>query len=99
MSEESTRNEQKDQLRKKSRRVQIYKAVFGTPDGKWVLKDLLRLYKSYGTTMVENDPNGRIHAFQEGQRSVPVGITNILTIDFDELCELYESLPDNTQYE
>jgi len=87
----------KQSLRKKSRRVQNYKMVFGTPEGKWVLRDLMRKYHFCDTTTVLGDPVGS--AFLDGKRTVVMELMNILETDLDKLIELYESLPKEDAYE
>jgi hypothetical protein len=94
MSEE---NPTKAATRKRSRRTQIYQNVFGTDDGKWVLKDLMRKYRFNEQTTVVGDPHAS--AFLDGKRTVVMELMNILQTDLDKLIELYESLPEDEKYE
>jgi hypothetical protein len=94
MSEESTT---KQAYRRKSRRVQRYHAVFGTDDGKWVLKDLMRRYRFFGQVTVAGEP--RSTEFLDGQRTVVMDIIKTLETDLKKLIQLYESLPEDKHYE
>jgi hypothetical protein len=94
MSDETPR---KSVLRRKSRRTQYYKAVFSTPEGKWVLKDLMRKYRYNEQTTVVGDPHAS--AFLDGKRTVVMELINILATDLNKLIQLYESLPEDEKYE
>lgn len=69
-----------------------YKTTFGTEHGKRVLKDLMNCFHVVnGTTLARPHPNGPsmidpyLSIYNEGQRSVVVGIMKMLsedTIDF-----------------
>jgi len=63
---------------------QLYHRVFGTEDGKAVLKDLLkRCYVNY--TTVDNDPYKTY--FNEGRRSIYAYINNLLNRELKEILE------------
>jgi predicted nucleotide-binding protein (sugar kinase/HSP70/actin superfamily) len=64
--------------------VQLYKRVFGNPDGEAVLKDLeKRCFVNYTTY---NDSHGQM-SFNEGRRSIFVHIQNLLKKDMKEILE------------
>lgn len=86
----------KDNLRRKSRRVQTYQKVFDGPDGRWVLKDLMRRFHFFEPTTVAGDPYGS--RFLDGQRSVVMDIQKTVATDLGKLIELYESLPEDESY-
>lgn len=62
------------------RRNARYRAVFNTPDGQWVLRDLLR---SAGVGKIaENNPN---LTFNDGKRFLALHIATILNISDAEM--------------
>lgn len=64
--------------------IQLYKRVFGNPDGEAVLKDLEKRCFVNHTTFNEN--HGQM-SFAEGRRSIYVHIQNLLTKDLKEVLE------------
>jgi len=69
--------------------VIAYKALFGSPDGKRVLNDLIRTCGMLNATYA-GDPNEVI--FREGQRAIVVRILNILKIDPSRLQKNIEDM-------
>ena len=59
-----------------------FQELFATDNGKVVLKELSRMCKENKPTYVDQNPNGT--AYYEGQRSIILGIRNILSKTFNQ---------------
>ena len=60
----------------------LFQGVFGSPDGKLVLRKLSKMGKENEPTYVDQNPNGT--AYHEGQRSIIIGIRKMLNKTFEE---------------
>lgn len=69
-------------------RIILYKAAFGTEEGKKVLYDLMINHHMINPVMVKGDPYDT--AFKEGERNVILRIISILKIDPVELLKKIE---------
>ena len=58
---------------------ELYRTIFGSPDGRQVLDDLLARTSIYGVTFVAD--NTHETAFKEGQRSVGLFLRSTTTVD------------------
>ena len=59
-----------------------FQELFATDNGKVVLKELSRMCKENKPTYVDQNPNGT--AYSEGQRSIILGIRNMLSKTFNQ---------------
>ena len=66
--------------------IQLYKRVFGNPDGEAVLKDLEKRCFDKRTTYPGEDKIGE-WGMNEGRRSIYKYITNLLEKDLTEILE------------
>lgn len=62
-----------------------YHMVFGSPDGKVVVADLVAFCFGRKSTF---DPNDRIHAFNEGRRDVLARIMEFTNLTLEEIYAL-----------
>lgn len=62
-----------------------YHMVFGSPDGKIVLGDLVAYCFGRKSSF---DPDARVHAFNEGRRDVLMRIQEFTTLTLDEIYAL-----------
>lgn len=62
-----------------------YHVVFGSPDGKIVLGDLVAYCFGRRSTF---DPDARVHAFNDGRRDVLMRISELTTLTLDEIYAL-----------
>lgn len=69
-------------------RAERYQAVFGTPDGIWVLHDLMAEHHILGTTLSKD---GSVDISKEGERTVVLRILAQLQIDVAQLRERIEA--------
>lgn len=77
-----------DGLRARINRHENYQACFDAPAGQEVLRDLCRRYKVGETTFVPGDSHAT--SYQEGQRSVVVGILRAIGKDTTQLIKQIE---------
>lgn len=91
-NEDREKKEQAEKVYKKaSRRAQIYRTVFATDEGKFVLHDLMKNYRFFRQVTVAQDHGST--EFLDGQRSVVLGIYETITKKIEEQIELLQSLP------
>jgi hypothetical protein len=76
--QEQERNDQ--EFAKYRAKVDAYKRLFSTEDGKVVLADLKQTYHMNGTTLTPGDSYGT--HYHEGQRTVVLGIQNKIDMEF-----------------
>lgn len=67
-----------------------YKTIFNTPQGKEVLKDLLKFCHFDSPTFMPNDPY--TSAFNEGKRRVALRILGIMNMDEEAMNKVLEEL-------
>ena len=67
---------------KTKRQSVLFQGVFGSPDGKLVLKKLSEMCYENESTYVDHNSHGT--AFHEGQRSIIIGIRKMLNKTFEE---------------
>ncbi len=78
--QQKERNEQ--EFAKYRAKVEAYKRLFATDDGKVVLADLKYMYHMNGTTITPGDAYGT--HYHEGQRTVVLGIQNKIDMVFNQ---------------
>lgn len=76
-----------DKLRKKKEMLEAYRKVFLSPEGKIVLKDLMKSTYFYNTTQ---DADPTIMAFQEGQRALVLRLLNTLKMSHEHIERMIE---------
>lgn len=82
---------------RRTKRAQVYQALFETADGQWVLKDLMRKYNPLDHRPVEND---RISTdFINGQRAVVGEILKTINTDVADQIAQLQKLPQPDPYE
>lgn len=69
-------------------RAERYQSVFSSPDGLWVLHDLMAEHHILGTTL---NKDGSVDISKEGERNVVLRILAQLRINVPELRERIES--------
>lgn len=74
--------EQKIRQEKQKEQTKLFLGLFQKPDGKEVLKKLSKMCNENEPTYVDQNPNGS--AYKEGQRSIILGIRNIMNKTFKE---------------
>lgn len=62
-----------------------YQVVFGTPDGRLVLGDLIAYCHGRKS---EFDPDDRVHAFNSGKRAVLMRIAEFVNLSLEEIYAL-----------
>ncbi len=73
--------------RKQAGLVVDYQRVFGTPEGKRVLMDLMRTHHIMGSTF---DENPRVTVLNEGERNVVLRILHKLKTNAQEVYKLID---------
>lgn len=75
-----------EQLEEDAKRLRLYKSVFSTDDGKWVLLDLMR---EGGLLSSHDADNSLTLAHLEGKRSMAVRIASSLGLSFEQTIQFY----------
>jgi hypothetical protein len=70
-------------------RLQDYRAVFGSPEGKRVLADLAARHWMFGGTL---HAESLVMAHREGERNVVLGIIDYMEMKPDDLPAIRESM-------
>lgn len=81
---------EKVQATKRFNKIVAYKRLFSTPDGKIVLKDLMREHFILGTTFVAGKPDVSDH--NDGERDVVIRILKFVGVNLDELQKYIEEI-------
>ncbi|MEG8099537.1 Bbp19 family protein [Candidatus Liberibacter brunswickensis] len=77
------------QLQTDERRLRLYKQVFSTEAGKWVLNDLM----STGGLLASFETDSSLHlAHLEGKRAMAVYIASNLGLTFAQVIEMYSDM-------
>lgn len=80
--------------RKKLEVIEAYQAVFRSPNGEIVLKDLMKIHHVLSNTF-NGDANQTI--FKEGERNVVLRILSLLNMDAANLLERIEQYEKNVE--
>lgn len=87
MSEKS-KKELAERLVQKRIKTKLFQSLFLSSDGKEVLKELSKMCNENEPTYVDQNPNGS--SYKEGQRSIILGIRNIMNKTFEQKQEKAE---------
>lgn len=68
-----------------------YQKIFGSPEGKAVLEDLMRTHHCLGSTFGGTNDKGHEIYFREGERNVVLRVQSILSTDLSKLRERMEN--------
>jgi hypothetical protein len=75
-----------DRVRALFRRRHVYRATFGTPEGREVLADLMRFCRVSQPVVVPGDP--MLTGFGDGQRRVALRIAKLVGMTDEEILRL-----------